>query len=115
MQCPFCQQDMKAIDNGKAPKLAMVWVCRKCPKEVRVMAEKNVETEVWTATHMSIFVEHKEKEFCLHWDYVNKSFDIRDTAKSSGRDSYIFKTAVMPTTVTPTNALDKLQIYLIFS
>ncbi len=116
MQCPFCQQDMKAIDNGNSPpRLSMVWICKQCPNEVRIQAEKDTETEQhWINKHMSIFVKYNDKEFCLHWDYINKQFDIRDTGKSTGT-GYIFRTQVMPTTVTPTNALDKLRIYIVFS
>jgi len=92
----------------------MIWICKSCINEVRVIAEKNVDTEVWTTNHMAIFVEHREIEYCLHWDYVNKWFDIRDTAKSSGQDSYIFRTTVMPSKITPDNALEKLKTYLVF-
>src|SRR5271169_3185728 len=106
MQCPYCQQEMKSLDNGNPPpQLAMTWICKKCPNQVRVMGEKEMETEHWAIKHMSIFVHHAGKEYCLHWDYINKYFDIRDTATSTGRHSYIFRIDTLPTTVTPDNAL----------
>lgn len=117
MQCPFCRQEMKSIDNGQPPpRLAMTWICKLCPSEVRVMSERTIEADApWMIKHMSIFVLYNDKEYCLHWDYINKYFDIRDTATSTGRNSYIFRTYVMPDSVTPDNALEKLKTYLIFS
>jgi hypothetical protein len=116
MQCPFCKAEMKAIDDGKPPpRLAMTWVCKQCPNEVRQMAEKDVDTEEWHVKHLSIFVRHNDKEYCLHWNYVNKHFDIRDIARFTGRDSYIFRLNVLPDSITLDNALDKLKTYLLFS
>lgn len=108
---------MKAIDNGKPPpRLNVVWVCKNCVNEVRVMGDKNVDTGEWTPRHMSIFVLHNDKLYCLHWDYQAGCFDIRDTATASpGPHSYIFRTPTMPDTITPDNALDKLRVYLLFS
>lgn len=116
MQCPFCHYDMTSIDSGRPlPQLSMIWVCKQCPNEVRIIAEKDVETEQhWLIKHMSIFVKNGDKQFCLHWDYFRKYFDICDTNKTHGPDSYIFRTQVMPTTITPSNALDKLKIYILF-
>jgi hypothetical protein len=80
------------------------------------MADKDEKTEGWTTRHMSIFVKHNDKLYCLHWDYMAGCFDIRDTATASpGPNSVIFRTRTMPDSVTPTNALDKLRIYLVFS
>lgn len=121
MQCPFCQQDMTSIDNVNVdsetppPRQSMVWVCRNCPLEVRVMAEKDTETERhWIAKHTSIFLYHKDKRYCLHWDHIKKSFDIRDCSASSGL-GIILQTKVQPTSITPDNAYDKFLTYLTFS
>lgn len=106
---------MKSIDNGSAPRLTTIWVCHQCPNEVRLLAEKDTETEIWKNRHLSIFVEHNEKEYCLHWDYINNWFDIRDTAATFGHNNYIVRLSIMPHSITPTNARDKLITYLIFS
>jgi hypothetical protein len=115
MQCPFCQREMNSIDNGNPPpRLAMTWVCNKCPREVRATAERDIETQlIWTVKYLSIFVQHNDRQYCLHWDYINKHFDVRDTATSSS--ICIFRTQGMPDTITPDNALDKLKTYLLFS
>jgi hypothetical protein len=116
MQCPFCQQDMKSIDNGTpGPQLSMMWVCKKCPQEVRISAEKDAETEQhWITKHTSIFVKHKEKEYCLHWDHLNKSFDIRDCSATSGM-GIVLRIGVMPNSITPSNAYEKFLTYITFS
>lgn len=115
MQCPFCQQEMKSIDNGRPPPhLVMTWICKQCINEVRVLAEKNEETEQWIVEHTCIFVKHNSKEYCLHWDYVSNHFDIRDIATSAGKDSYLFRTSSLPHTLTPDNSLEKLKTWLIF-
>lgn len=76
------------------------------------MASKNIETEIWTALRMSIFTYYDDKLYCLHWDYLNNYFYIRDTA--SGSSSYIVRTTSLPTSITPDNAVDKLSTYLLF-
>jgi hypothetical protein len=108
---------MKSIDSGRPPpQLAMIWICKRCPQEVRVTSERDAETQlIWTTKHLTIFVPHNDKEYCLHWDYINKYFAIHDTLTSTGPQSYIFRTQVMPDTITPDNALDKLLVYLLFS
>jgi hypothetical protein len=113
MQCPFCQQEMRSLDNGQPPpRLSMTWICESCPNEVRVRSEKTINTDQWETKHLSIFVIHNDTEYCLHWDYLNNYFDVRETATSS--TIYVLRTTSMPTTITPTNALDKLKTYLIF-
>lgn len=115
MQCPFCQRDMKPIDNGKPPPhLDQVWVCHLCPKEVRVMASKEPDAEEWVTKHVSIFVSHKEKEYCMHFSYTKSYFEILDVSKDAG-SGVIMRINTLPTTLTPENALEKLQTYLIFS
>jgi hypothetical protein len=116
MQCPFCQLDMKSIDNGTpGPRLSMFWVCKNCPHEVRISAEKDIETEQhWITRSMSIFVFHKDKEYCLHWNYIGKVFSIVECSATSGL-GIVLSLKTMPTTVTPENAYDKFLTYITFS
>lgn len=113
MLCPFCQQEMRSIDNGKfAPRLRMVWICKNCIHEVRAAAEQNVETQVWVINDISIFVFYNDKEYCLHQDYLKHQFELIEVNDYS--DGNIFRTTTMPINLTPTNALEKLKIYLLF-
>jgi hypothetical protein len=107
---------MKSIDNGKPPpRLNMVWVCKNCVNEVRILADKD-QTGIWVPRQMSILVPHNDRLYCMHWDYVNQYFDVRDTATSSpGPNDVIFRTQMMPDFITPDNAKVKLQVYLLFS
>jgi hypothetical protein len=116
MECPFCKQPMKSLDSGTpSPGLQMVWICKNCVNEVRVLAEKQLPAqEVWVARHISIFVHHKEKEYCMHWNYDNKYFMILDCDKDTGSKE-IMSTNQMPTSVTPDNAYDKFLVYVTFS
>lgn len=114
MQCPFCQQTMKSLDSGPTlPRLSMNWICETCPNEVRVLGERRTHDAdaKWEVRRMSIFVFHREKEYCLHWDFVNNFFYVIDP----GAEGHVLSTPVMPTTVTPSNALDKLKLFLVFS
>lgn len=115
MQCPFCQKEMKSIDNGKPPPhLDQIWVCHHCSQEVRVAASKNPDTESWIIKHVCIFVDYKEKTYCMHFSYTGNYFEILDVTKDAG-GGVIIKTNSMPQTLNPTNASEKLQIYITFS
>lgn len=115
MECPFCHQSMYSIDNGSPPPcLSVIWVCHNCPQEVRVLSEKDVEEEQhWLTRTLSIFVNHKDKQYCLLWDYVRKQFGILDVRSDAGSGP-VFLTSNLPTGITPDNALDKLKIFITF-
>jgi hypothetical protein len=114
MKCPFCKQPMKPIDNGMPePGLQMVWICKNCANEVRVVGERELsDQENWVVQRLSIFVFHKEKEYCMHWDYLKNCFAIYKCWDTGGE---IMSTNQMPTSVTPDNAYDKFLVYVTFS
>lgn len=119
MQCQFCQQEMKSIDNAPRenvpPQLTMIWTCNNCPHKVNLLCAKDAETEQhWIIRYMSIFVSYNDKRYCLKWDYRNKVFEIRDTAVDNLPHNYILRLDRLPG-ITPSNALEKLKTYLIFS
>lgn len=113
MQCPFCQRAMRSLDNTPSlPRLSMLWICDQCPHEVRIISERKtheVDAE-WETRRLSIFVFHRDQEYCLHWNFMDHTFSVIDPLS----DGHIFSTSIMPTTITPDNALDKLKLYLLF-
>lgn len=115
MHCPFCRHKMYSMDNGAPPpRLSMVWICHRCPQEVRVQSEKDIEEEQhWLMKTLSIFVDHKGKKYVLLWDYRRKQFYILDANSTTGSPA-IVQMEEMPSGVTPNNALNKLKIYLTF-
>lgn len=115
MQCPFCNHPMYSLDNGPIlPQLSMLWICKQCPNEVRIQSQKDTETEQhWITRYLSIFVSHRDIKYCLNWDYKQSIFQIIDTSTDTG-SSPVFSTHILPT-ISPENALTKLQLYILFS